>query len=347
MDLKKLYIEKAVYPAMTLLQQNRVTAYTKEYLLSQNMEPIERSAVLRQRLAELLFLCRDQVPAYADLPFTDLELRREPLDCLLSVDPLPMADFLPAASRHLRRDLQKETLIQCRYAPEDMPEAELSLSQEQIERYEAARWRGLSWYGVTYGSRSVLLWDKPRDPYILQEEPYMKNRLRLSVCALTNRSVRPLLEEIDQFQPEYLSGSASGLAALASHMRETGLQLQTFLKVITVTQGVADEELRQELSRLFGCPVAQNFGVRPEGVIAYMCPEGHLHITAENCFVELLDPHTLTPVLPGRRGLVAVTGLVNDTMPHLRLVLNYSAQWDDTPCPCGRTLPVLKDLQEA
>ena len=26
MDLKKLYIEKAVYPAMTLLQHNRVTA---------------------------------------------------------------------------------------------------------------------------------------------------------------------------------------------------------------------------------------------------------------------------------------------------------------------------------
>ena len=346
MDLRKFYIENAVYPAMTLLQQNRVTAYTKNFQQSQYLSAEQQASDLRQKLTDLLFLCRDQVPAYTDLPFTDLELRREPLDCLQAVDPLPLADFLAEAPQHLCRDADPENLIHCRYTPEELMPADLYLTQQQMELYEAARWRGLSWYGVTFGSRSVLLWDKPRDPFILQEEPYMKNRLRLSVCALTDRSVRPLLEEIDRFQPEYLSGSASGLASLAEHMEQTGLRLQTNLKVITVTQGVADKALRQRLSQVFACPVAQNLGVRPEGVIAYMCPEGHLHVSAENSYVELLDPLTLNPVTPGKRGVVTVTGLVNDIMPHLRLMLRYTAVWDEEPCSCGRTLPVLRDLEE-
>ena len=38
MDLKKLYIEKAVYPAMTLLQHNRVTAYTRALQETEQLE---------------------------------------------------------------------------------------------------------------------------------------------------------------------------------------------------------------------------------------------------------------------------------------------------------------------
>lgn len=346
MDFKKLYIEHAVYPAMTLLQHNRVTAYTKALQATETQDPAQRTAVQRQRLSELLYLCRQQIPAYSDLPFTDLELRREAMDCLQAVDPLPMADFLAEAQQHLRRGADKARLLCCHYGTGGQAPAELYLTQEQVEWYEAARWRGLSWYGVSYGSRSVLLWDRPRDPFFLQEEPYLKNRLRISVCAMTARSVQPTVEAIDEFHPEYLSGSASGLAALAEHMQRSSIRLQTAMKVVTVTQGVADEALRQQLSQVFGCPVAQTFGVRPEGIIAYMCPEGHLHVTAENCYVELIDPHTWTTAAPDRPGLVTVTGLCNEIMPHLRVVLDYMARWSNTPCPCGRTLPVLEDLRQ-
>ena len=346
MDLKKLYIERAVYPAMTLLQHNRVTAYTRQLQDTASMDPDQRAASLRQQVSELLFLCRDQVPAYSDLSFTDLEMRREPLDCLQAVDPIPIADFLAEPQRYLCTGLDLDKLSCIRRGGEDRPEICIYCTQEQIERYEAARWRGLSWYGVTYGSRSVLLWDRPREPFFLHVEPYMKNRLSLSVCAMTDRSVRPTVEEIDRYAPEYLSGSASALATLASGLERTGISLQTPLKVVTVTRGVADTDLRQRLEQTFGCPVAQNLGFWTEGILAYMCPEGHLHVNLENCYVEILDPQTWTPAAPGQRGLVAVTDLVGQTMPHLRVVLDYMASMPDKPCPCGRTLPVLEGLEK-
>ncbi len=345
MDLKKLYIEKAVYPAMSLLQQNRVKAYTKELLASETLDPEQRLNDLRQRLSELLFLCRESVPAYADLPFTELELRREALDCMTAVDPVPLADYLAQAREYLLESADLEHLLHGTYSPDGQSVVDLYYSQEQVERYEAARWRALSWHGVTYGSPSVLLYDQPRDPFFLREEPYMKNRLYLSVSAMTDRSVQPTLEEIDRFQPEYISGSASALSALAAGMERTGLRLQTPLKVVTVTRGVANGQLRKRLRELFGCNVAQTLGLRTEGVLAIACPEGHLHINAENCLIEILDPQTWEALPPGKPGLVAVTDLVGETMPHLRVVLDYMAVLDEEPCPCGRTLPVLRHLQ--
>lgn len=344
MDLKKYYIEKAVYPSMSLLRRNHVASYTKELTASEFLDIHQRSSILRQRLSDLLFLCRNQVPAYTDLPFTDLELRREPLDCLLSVDPLPLSDFLTRASQHLCRHADTAHLHRGIYPIDKDQHAELLYSTDQVDRYEAARWRGLGWYGVTYGSPSVLLWDIPREPFFLREEPYMKNRLSLSVCALTDRSVRPLLEQIDQFSPEYISGSAAALLALTEGMDRTGLRLQVKPKVVTITQGVSNSVLRQKIKQIFGCPAAQNLGVRTDGILAYMCPNGKLHITAENCYIEILDPQSLLPVPPGKPGLITTTDLWGQTMPHLRTVMPFMAQWAPEPCPCGRTLPVLCHL---
>lgn len=345
MDLKKLYIENAVYPAMSLLHKNPVAAYTKDLQASEMIPRENRDVALRQQLSELLLFCRDRVSAYSDLSFTDLELRREPLDCLQAVDPIPLEEFLSQARQYLPREQDLTHLHHAHQGAEDEQGIDLYYTNEQIARYEAARWRGLGWYGVTFGSSSVLLWDKPREPFFLREEPYMKNRLSMSVCAMTDRSIQPMLEEIDAFGPEYISGSANALGMLAAGMERTGLQLVKPLKVVTVTQGVADGALRERLREVFGCPVAQNLGVRTEGIVAYMCPEGHLHVTAENCYVEVLDPQTWAPVAPGKQGLVTVTDLVGRTMPHLRVVLNFMAELDDTPCACGRTLPVLKHLR--
>ena len=234
MDLKKFYIERALYPAMALLQKNRVMEYTRALQLTERQDPAQLAAEQRQRLTELLFLCRRQVPAYSDLSFTDLELRREPMDCLQAVEPILLADFLSSAREYLRRDADV-TQLHARYCDlGSQPPATIYLTQEQIERYEAARWRGLGWYGVTPGSPSVYLWDQPHSPFVLQEEPYLRNRLAVSVCAMTDRSVQPTAEEIDSFNPEYITGSASSLGTMARAMARTGVRLRNTPKVVTI-----------------------------------------------------------------------------------------------------------------
>lgn len=345
MNFRKLYIEKLVYPAMNVFQDSRVTRFTKELQESERMPADQQTAQLRQKLSELLLLCRSRVPVYRGLSFTDLDLRREPLDCLQAVDPILLEDLLGSASEFLRQDVDLSKLE--RRVCGGPQHASIYLTREQIERCEAARWRGLSWYGVTYGSPSVLLWDRPHSPFVLQEEPYMKNRLSLSVCAMTNRTVELTVRQIERFQPEYITGSITALRMMADAMQRAGSRLRAVPKVVTVTKGLAQQEDRERLSEAFGCPVAQVLSGRVEGMLAYMCPAGHLHITAEHCCVELLDPKTWNPVSPGQPGLVTVTNLLNETMPQLRVILDYTAVLSGEPCPCGRTLPVLEQLHPA
>lgn len=125
MDFKKLWIEGAVYPAMTLLQHNQVAANTRALQSMETLPAEERAVRTRQRLSELLFLCKTQVPAYSDLPFTDLDIRREPLDCLQAVDPMPLSDFLDEAENHLSRLAQAEKLLRC---PVQRGEREISFA---------------------------------------------------------------------------------------------------------------------------------------------------------------------------------------------------------------------------
>ena len=176
MDYKKLWIEGAVYPAMALLQKNQVAARTRQLLNGEAVPWEDRKLALRQRLSELLYLCKTQVAAYSDMPYTDLDIRREPLDCLQAVDPILLRDFFEEADHHLSRLANPEKLLACRFLQAEQ-ERTLYLTQPQLEQYEAARWRGLSWFGVTFGSPSVRLWDRPRPSFLLQEEPYLKNRL--------------------------------------------------------------------------------------------------------------------------------------------------------------------------
>ena len=64
------------------------------------------------------------------------------------------------------------------------------MTRDQVESYEAARWRGLSWFGITYGSRSLMVWGNPVELNANQQrkqrmrEQLLKNRRILSAYDL-------------------------------------------------------------------------------------------------------------------------------------------------------------------
>lgn len=77
------------------------------------------------------------------------------------------------------------------------------------------------------------------------------------------------------------------------------------------------------------------------GILAYTCPQGGTHITAENCIIEVLDPVTHEPLPDGQSGLLAITDLTNFVQPRLRYLLGDISTISPSLCRCGRTLPLL------
>src|SRR3990172_3208075 len=91
------------------------------------------------------------------------------------------------------------------------------------------------------------------------------------------------------------------------------------------------------MARAFGCPVVDEYGSAENGLIAVECPEGRLHIVAENVYLEY------RPVSPqgGEISEILVTNLRNGAMPFIRYAIGDLGGPVAAPCPCGRGLPLL------
>jgi phenylacetate-CoA ligase len=104
------------------------------------------------------------------------------------------------------------------------------------------------------------------------------------------------------------------------------------------------ESQREQISRTFGCRVANGYGGRDAGFIAHECPHGGMHITAEDVIVEIVNPQGA--VLPaGVAGEIVTTHLATSDFPFIRYRTGDIGILDTKSCSCGRGLPLIKEIQ--
>lgn len=142
--------------------------------------------------------------------------------------------------------------------------------------------------------------------------------------------------------PNYLLTFPSNLRLLVRAFRRAGKRLPSLRFVRTMSERVAPD-LRRECREALGVPIMDGYGSEEAGFIALQCPEhDHYHVQSEMNLVEVLRDDG-TPCQPGETGRVVVTPLYAYAMPLLRYDLGDYAEVGE-PCPCGRGLPVLRQI---
>jgi phenylacetate-CoA ligase len=146
-------------------------------------------------------------------------------------------------------------------------------------------------------------------------------------------------------RPKMLFGYPSALSHIARHAEANGWHMDDLgIQVAFVTSERLYDEQRQQISNTFACPVANGYGGRDAGFIAHECPQGGMHITAEDIIVEIVD-HQGAPLPDGEAGEIIVTHLATRDFPFIRYRTGDVGVLDSEPCVCGRGLPVLKEIQ--
>lgn len=350
MPLHKYMIEHLLYPAMEQHKGNQIRAILNELQLSQKANA---PAVQYQRLIKLLLHCKQHVPAYAGLLPDDSVILTDPMAVLRTRIPLlPKTNFQQNPEAYLADDIPASSRIaNCTGGSTGQP-VHFYMTRHQVESYEAARWRGLSWYGITQGSRSVMLWGSPIE---LSKQAQLKNRLKesllknrriLSAYNLTEQDLTKHVRFLERYKPEYLYGYATILTAFAQMLENAHITPHLSLKAVVSTSETLEKWQEELLSRVFRCPVANEYGARDAGILAYTCPEGGIHITAENCVIEVLDPVTHEPVPDGTSGILAITDLTNYVQPRLRYMLGDMGTLSTEECCCGRRLPLVPIIEK-
>jgi phenylacetate-CoA ligase len=154
---------------------------------------------------------------------------------------------------------------------------------------------------------------------------------------------REVLAQVLKFDPKLIRGTPSYLRLLAEAMAESGVE-GLGDKVVRTEGEIADEETRRYLESSFGCKVYDEYSTWDFGNGAWQCTmrEGY-HIDADLLIMEVVRGNELA--LPGERGEVVVTNLLNYAMPLIRYRVGDLAVLDDKACSCGRGLPLLKSIE--
>jgi len=153
------------------------------------------------------------------------------------------------------------------------------------------------------------------------------------------------IQVLERGRYRQIFGYPSALYLLCLHARTQGKNLRALgLKVAFVTGEVLYEYQREVISEVFNCPVANGYGGRDSALIAHECPQGGMHILADALILELVDPQG-RPVPPGEAGEIVITDLYSHEAPFIRYGTGDVAVLSPRKCRCGRSLPMLEQVE--
>lgn len=349
MNLYTRFVSRAVFPLQERLKKHDTVRVRRAMEASQWWSAAQLEAYQLDRLRAFLADVGTHVPFYrqvfseagfdpakmsrvADLqrlPFLTKPVIRANTDALRADDARGLARFNTGGS-------SGEPLI-------------FFIGDERVTHDVAAKWRATRWWDVDIGDREIVVWGSPI-------ELGAQDRVRQFRDALMRTELMPAFEmsetKLDGFvarirarRPAMLFGYPSAISHIARHAKKRGIRLDDLgVRVVFVTSERLYDDQRESIERLFGCPVANGYGGRDAGFIAHQCPSGSMHITAEDIAVEIVD--ALGQVLPpGQSGEIVVTHLATRDFPFIRYRTGDIGVLEDTPCACGRGLPVLKEIQ--
>ncbi|MGE0128175.1 MAG: phenylacetate--CoA ligase family protein [Blastocatellales bacterium] len=141
---------------------------------------------------------------------------------------------------------------------------------------------------------------------------------------------------------QWLTGYAVSYYLLAKFILDQRLPVPPLRAVVTTSEKVTDE-MRRVMESAYQCPVFEEYSAVENVLFASECEQRRLHVSPDIGVIEILRPDG-SACAHGETGEVVATGLMRWSQPLIRYRLGDLASWDEEPCPCGRAMPVIKEV---
>lgn len=349
MNLYTNVVANLLFPLHERLKDHSTVSVRQQMEQSQWWPEKKLRELQIQRLRALLLHTGQHVPYYRDL-FAQLAFDPSKVCTLDDLQRLPLlekADIRTDAERFKADDAQG--LARFNTGGSSGQPLIFFIGKQRISHDVAAKWRATRWWGVDIGDPEIVIWGSPIEHSRQDRVKQLRDRI-LRTELLPAFEMSPLMldsfiAEIRRKRPKMMFGYPSALSFIARHASERGIPLDDLgIKVAFVTSEKLYDEQRSRIQTAFGCPVANGYGGRDAGFIAHECPAGGMHLTAEDLIVEIVSPDGR--VLPaGEAGEIVVTHLATGDFPFIRYRTGDVGMLDNQQCPCGRGLPLLKEIQ--
>ncbi|HOM13367.1 MAG TPA: AMP-binding protein [Rubrivivax sp.] len=341
-------VSKLLFPLHERLKGHDSVAVRRGMEQSQLWSPEQIAALQLQRLRALLSQA-EQVPYWRDV-FAELKFDPRSVTCVADLQALPLLDKATIrAHTDAMKHPQARGLKRFNTGGSSGEPLIFFIGNERVSHDVAAKWRATRWWDVDIGDREIVVWGSPI-------ELGSQDRIRAMRDKLLRTELLPAFEmseaKLDHFvatirarRPKMLFGYPSALSHIARHAEQRGQRMDDLgIRVAFVTSERLYDDQRDTIARVFGCKVANGYGGRDAGFIAHECPQGGMHLTAEDVVVEIVD--AAGRLLPaGQAGEIVVTHLATKDFPFIRYRTGDVAVMSNARCACGRGLPMLEEIQ--
>jgi phenylacetate-CoA ligase len=206
--------------------------------------------------------------------------------------------------------------------------------------YAIADTRTHGWHGVPADVRWARLGGQLITPVKQRRPPFWvwnaaMRQLYLSSYHLAPDLIPHYLDALARYRIVYLAGYPSALHALAEQVVRMGRRDLKMMAVHTNAEPLLSVQ-RETIGAAFQCPVLETYGMAETVAGASECPSGRMHQWPEFGHIELRPD-----------GELVGTGLLNVDMPLIRYRVGDRGRpvQDETPCACGRNLPLLGPVE--
>jgi phenylacetate-CoA ligase len=222
--------------------------------------------------------------------------------------------------------------------------------RRQLEMRFATTLRALEWTGWKFGDRQLRLWHQRLGMSWIQSfkerfDALLLRRKFIPAFELTEIALEKLIHDLNIYKPKLIDGYAESLNFLAMYLKKGGKLAFKPTAVMSSAQ-MLTSTTRTEIEESLGTKVFDKYGAREFSGIAYQCAfSEHHHVMDESYIVEILNDGK--PAKPGETGEIVITDLNNYSVPLIRYRIGDLAVAVDNsrPCPCGRSLSRIGDIQ--
>jgi phenylacetate-CoA ligase len=341
-------VRHVLYPLHEGLQGRRTFRFLREMECTQWLSPEGVRDYQRRKLKALVAHAARTVPFYQRL-FKDIGL-----------DParFTLADFqrIPVMEKEIFKENEADILateypgklVRLRTGSSTGSPLWFYSSTHTQALQNAAKLRCRRWWGIEPGDMMFEFWASPielsrRALVHIAKDRHLMNHYLLSALNMTEEVMAGYIGLMNRKKPRVIVGYPSALHLLAQHLEAGGKRLRFSPKGVVATAEMLLPAQREAIQRAFGAPVINEYGARDGGLIAYECPEGSMHVVAENVFLEV-DPAT-SPDGDPSRGDVLVTNLESLAYPFIRYRVGDQVTLSSKVCACGRGLPCLERIE--
>jgi phenylacetate-CoA ligase len=164
------------------------------------------------------------------------------------------------------------------------------------------------------------------------------------VFAFVTDPLPAIVDQINDVRPALLTGYGSYLEMFFRWIAAKGVEMHRPAAILYGAEPMSDEG-RMFVEDQFRIPVLSVYNAMESFRIAYLCRQRNgFHIHDDLCDVRIVDEKGNT-VEPGNPGQVVISNLVNRGTVLLNYRLGDIASLSPVSCACGRTQPVLTNLE--